>query len=135
MPWHLLLLFLAKVSTAMINDLNVATFRKSQSNQSFLFLSKAGTSLNLQENDIAWPHSDPVFENKSAQFAAIANCYESDITVSCNNAEADGKVKGEIEKVLDAELEKGTVVTISATGPDEDRVILGLTGYLENLSP
>ena len=111
----------------MINDLNFATFRKSQSNQSFLFLSKAGTSLNLQENEIAWPHSDPVFENKSAQFAAIANCYESDITVSCNNAKADGKVKGEIEK--------GIVVTISATGPDEDRVILGLAGYLENLRP
>ena len=127
MPWHLLLLFLAKANRAMINDLNFATFRKSQSNQFVLFLSKAGTSLNLQENEIAWPHSDPVFENKSAQFAAIANCYESDITVSCNNAKADGKVKGEIEK--------GIVVTISATGPDEDRVILGLAGYLENLRP
>ena len=93
--------------------------------------------MNLQENDIfSWPHSDHVFENLSAQFAAIANCYDSDITVSCKNAKANGKVKGEIEKVLDAELEKGIVVTIlSATGPDEDRVILGLTGYLENLSP
>ena len=111
----------------MINDLNFATFRKSQSNQFVLFLSKAGASLNLQENEIAQLYSDPVFKNKSAQFAAIANYYESDITVSCNNAKADGKVKGEIEK--------GTVVTISATGPDEDRVILGLAGYLENLRP
>ena len=83
----------------------------------------------MQQKDIAIINKLGLHARAAAKFVTLASRFDSRIEVARNGQTVNGK---SIMGIMMLAASKGTVLTISAEGPDEDKALNELEALIQN---
>ena len=83
----------------------------------------------MQQKDIAIVNKLGLHARAAAKFVTLASQFESRIEVARNGQTVNGK---SIMGIMMLAASKGTTLTISAEGPDEDKALNELEALIQN---